>query len=130
LSNPADPRFFGIVIPCCVGESVYCIAAGQSGDEFDQSQVAGEAEPLAEKGGLSTLTTSSRINELAGCDVMFETLGDVTRSEIRRAMRQIGDNQPVGPWFHEQFAGKVCVRPQYQDRGGHEFSKTFRAAGR
>ena len=56
-----------------VGESVYCIAAGQSGHEFGQSQVAGQTEPLAEKGGLANANDifEDRFNELAGCHVKF-----------------------------------------------------------
>lgn len=65
-----------------------------------------------------------------GFEMLFETLGGVSRGEVSRAMRQIEDEEPAGPALREAFKGKVVVKAQFWDRPGREFRKVFRAAAR
>lgn len=65
-----------------------------------------------------------------GFEALFETLGDISQGEVRRALRRIDDDEPAGSWLEREFAGQVQVRPQFHGRPGREFRKAFRAAGR
>lgn len=65
-----------------------------------------------------------------GFDTLFETLGGVSQGDVSRALRQVGDDEPVGPWLEREFEGQVVVKAQYRGRPGREFRKAFRAAGR
>ncbi len=59
---------------------------------------------------------------------MFETLVDVTQSEVRRVMHHIEDDQPASPAFDAAFGGRVRVREQHQQLTGRQFRKAFHAA--
>ncbi|MFA7503839.1 MAG: addiction module protein [Burkholderiaceae bacterium] len=65
-----------------------------------------------------------------GFDALFETLGGVSPADVRRAMRQIEDEEAAGPFLEREFDGKVVVKEQFRERAGREFRKAFRAAGR
>ena len=65
-----------------------------------------------------------------GFDALFETLGGVAQGEVSRAIRRIGDDEPVGPFLTQAFDGKVVVKRQFWARHGRGFRKAFRAAGR
>ena len=65
-----------------------------------------------------------------GCEALFDDLGGLSAREISFALRDIGDNENAAAWFEREFAGAVVVKPQFRDRNGREFRKTFRAAGR
>lgn len=68
--------------------------------------------------------------ELPGFDALFESVGGVSRGELRRALRSIDDDQPVGPWLDREFQGNVVVRTQFRDRPARDFRRALRAAGR
>jgi len=65
-----------------------------------------------------------------GFDALFDDLGGRSAYEIRTAMRRIGDDENAASWFEKEFNGEVVVKPQFRDRGGREFRKAFRVAGR
>jgi hypothetical protein len=65
-----------------------------------------------------------------GFDALFETLGGVSPADVRRAMRQIEDEEAAGPFLEREFNGKVVVKKQFRERPGRAFRKAFRAAGR
>ena len=65
-----------------------------------------------------------------GCDALFDDLGGLSAREISFALRDIDDNENAAAWLERKFGGAVVVRPQFRDRNGREFRKTFRAAGR
>ncbi|MBI5279565.1 MAG: hypothetical protein HY854_24245 [Burkholderiales bacterium] len=86
------------------------------------------------KAGAASLIPAEEIFFRA-CDqarfvALFETLGGVPPSHVRRAIRQMEDDEPAGPFFERTFNARVCVKPQFWDRRGREFRKAFRAAGR
>lgn len=60
--------------------------------------------------------------------MLFETIGDVPGSEVRRTMNGIDDEAPAGPAIHDAFGGRVVVRAEFRERPGREFRKLFRMA--
>jgi len=65
-----------------------------------------------------------------GVALLFEETGGLTVDEIARAVRALDDDVPVGVQLEARFGGRVQVRDPYQDRGGREFRKAFRASRR
>jgi hypothetical protein len=57
-------------------------------------------------------------------------LSDVAQGDVSRALRRIGDDEPVGLSLEKAFGGKVAVKVHHRERLGREFRKMFRAAGR
>ncbi len=68
--------------------------------------------------------------EDAGFSAVFEPLGDVTQSDVRRVMHHIEDEQAASPEFDAAFGGRVRVREQHRQLTGRQFRKAFRAAMR
>lgn len=64
-----------------------------------------------------------------GCDALFDDLGGRSAREISFALRDIDDDENAAAWLERKFGGTVVVKPQFRDRVGREFRKTFRAAG-
>ena len=64
------------------------------------------------------------------CDALFDDLGGRSAREISFALRDIDDDENAAAWFERKFAGAVVIKPQFRDRSGREFRKTFRVAGR
>ena len=65
-----------------------------------------------------------------GCEALFDDLGGRSAREISSALRDIDDDENAAAWLARKFQGAVVVKPQFRDRNGREFRKTFRAAGR
>ncbi len=65
-----------------------------------------------------------------GCEVLFDELGGRSAREISSALRDIDDDENAAAWLERKFEGAVVVKPQFRDRNGREFRKTFRAAAR
>jgi hypothetical protein len=65
-----------------------------------------------------------------GCEALFDDLGGRSTREISSALRDIDDDENAAAWLERKFEGAVVVKPQFRDRNGREFRKTFRAAGR
>jgi len=85
-----------------------------------------------EAGTMKTTPADDLFEELdrPGFVALFETLGGICPAEVKRAMRAIEDDEPVGPALDCAFDGKVVVKMQFRSRPGREFRKLFRAAGR
>ena len=65
-----------------------------------------------------------------GCEALFDAFGGRSAREISSALRDIDDDANAAAWLERKFEGAVVVKPQFRDRNGREFRKTFRAAGR
>jgi len=65
----------------------------------------------------------------AGFSAMFEPLGDTLKNEVRAALRDIPDNQAVGPYFDHAFNNLVRVKPAFRGLSAREFRRMFRMAG-
>jgi hypothetical protein len=61
-----------------------------------------------------------------GYEVLFESLGGTPLSEVRHAMRQVGDDEAAGPWFDEHFDGRVALKPEFAPLGGRALRRAFR----
>lgn len=87
-----------------------------------------------ESGDEDKVDAESVLNELmpedAGFSAMFETLGDVTQSDVRRVMYSIEDDQAASPEFDAAFGGCVRVREQHRQLTGRQFRKALREAMR
>ena len=83
--------------------------------------------------GTATLVSGDDLFEeldRPGCEALFDDLGGRSAREISSALRDIDDDENAAAWLERKFEGAVVVKPQFRDRNGREFRKTFRAAGR
>ena len=64
------------------------------------------------------------------CAALFDDLVGRSAREISSALRDIYDDENAAAWLERKLEGAVVVKPQFRDRNGREFRKTFRAAGR
>lgn len=56
-------------------------------------------------------------------EAMFESTGGLSRREVRWALGQVEDTEPVGPALEAKFGGRVVVRQEFRDLGGREFRR-------
>lgn len=105
------------------------------GGPTEQAALSEElAQQLArlESGNEGTVDAETVFDELmpedAAFAAMFETLGDVTRSEVRRVMHHIEDDQAASPELDAVFGGRVRVREEHQQLTGRQFRKAFQAS--
>jgi hypothetical protein len=108
---------------------------GFHGGPVEQAEFAAELKRRTNEvdNGTAKLISAEEVFgefEQPGCDALFTDLGGRSAYEIRTAMRRIGDDENAASWFEKEFKGEVVVRAQFRDRGGRDFRKAFRAAGR
>lgn len=63
-----------------------------------------------------------------GFATLFETLGDIPRSEVRHVIRAIPDDALAAAHLTQAFGDKVVVDPAFRELTGHAFRKAFRTA--
>ncbi len=104
------------------------------GGPTEQAALSEElAQQLAnlQSGNEDTVGAEALFNELMPVDTafaaMFETLGDVTQTEVRQVMHHIEDDQAASPEFFAAFGGRVRVREQHEQLTGRQFRKGFQA---
>ena len=120
-----------------LGQVIYSILWELSWHGGPESQAAFRDELVARVGeidaGTAKLVPADEVPaklDWPGFDMMFEPVEGVSREEIRRALRTIDDEEPVGPWLDREFHGKVRVKPQFRDRAARDFRRALRSAGR
>lgn len=100
-------------------------------------ETAGVAQSLKDQmdeidaGTVETTSGDDIFEELdrPGFAAMFQTLGDVPQADLRWALREVPDDDPMGEYLDRKFEGKVVVKPEFRKLAARKFRRALRAAG-